>query len=76
MFYGSIIAKFFGVLIVFILRFFYSILTSKKIKSFYEIWEGSKYDDLADNISYEMIYIFIGIIFIFLSCWFLMTIKL
>ena len=74
MFYGSIIARFFGVLIVLILSFFYSILTGNKIKSFSEIWKGPDYDDLADNASYEMKFIIIGVVFIFVTCWFLMKI--
>lgn len=76
MFYGSIIARFFGVLVVLILHFFYSILTGNNIKSFSEIWKGSNYDDLADNTSYEMKFIIIGIGFIFVVCWFLMKIHL
>ncbi len=76
MFYGSIIARFFGVMIVLIIRFFYSVLTGKKIKTFADIWKGPVYDDLADNASYEMKFILIGVIFIFIACWFLMKIPL
>ena len=59
MFYGSIIARFFGVLIVLILCFFYSLVTGNKTKSFAEIWKGPDDDDLADNASYEMKFIII-----------------
>lgn len=75
MFYGSIIARFFGVLIVLLLRFFYSVITGNKIKSFSEIWKGPDYDDLADHASYEMKFILIGVVFIFVGCWLLMKIH-
>ncbi len=76
MFYGAIIARFLGVLIVLILRFCYSVVTGSKVKSFSEIWKGPDYDDLADKASYEMKFIIIGVVFIFVTCWFLMKIHL
>ncbi|MCD4746353.1 MAG: hypothetical protein K8R58_08645 [Bacteroidales bacterium] len=76
MFYGSVIARFFGVLVVWTLRFLYSLITGKKIKAFIEIWKGPDYDDLADNASYEMKFIIIGVVFIFVTCWLLMKVHL
>jgi len=75
MFYGSFIARFFGVLLVWFVRIFYSLIKGGKIKSFKEIWNIPNYDDLANKASYEMKFIVIGVIFIFIICWFLMKIH-
>ena len=76
MFYGSIIFRFFGVLVVWLLRLLYSLITRKKIKTFLEIWKGSDYDDLANSASYEMKFIVIGFIFLMIVCWYLAKIHL
>lgn len=76
MFYGSVIARFFGVLVVFLLRTIYSIVTGKKIKSFSEVWRGPQYDDAVNYASYEMKHIVIGIIVIFVTFWLLMKITI
>jgi len=76
MFYGSVIVRFFGVLVVWCLNFIISLMAGRRIKSFTEIWKGPDNKDFANNASYEMKFIIIGVVFIFVLCWFLMKIKI
>ena len=71
MFYGSIVFRFFGVLVVFILRLIFSVLTRKKIMSFSDIWKGPESDDLADYAGNEMLHNFIGFVFVLFIGWLL-----
>jgi cytosine/uracil/thiamine/allantoin permease len=59
MFYGSILFKFVGVIVIWFLKSIFSF----KIASFVNIWKGeksNKSNDLADHLSSETIQIFIG----------------
>ncbi len=71
MFYGSIVFRFFGVLIVFILHLVFSFFTQKKFISFLDIWNGNKNDDIVNSTKSEIIYIFIGFVFVLFICWLL-----
>jgi cytosine/uracil/thiamine/allantoin permease len=61
MFYGSILFKLVGVIVIWLLKSLFSL----RIISFNHIWKGdesNKSDDLADHLSSETIQIFIGFI--------------
>lgn len=63
MFYGSIIFRFIGVLIRWVFEgIIFKLVRKGKIKSFKEVWNGPYSDDLANNASYEISNIIIGII--------------
>jgi len=76
MFYGSVVFRFFGALVLWMFDFFYSLLVRKKIKTFREIWIGPESDDFADHSAYELKQIIIGVIFLFVSCSLLMKVSL
>ena len=59
MFYGSILFKLVGVIVIWLLKSLFSL----KIASFSSIWKGGKSnesDDLVDHLSSETIQIFVG----------------
>lgn len=59
MFYGSIVFKLVGVIVIWLLKSLFSL----RIASFAHIWKGGKSnesDDLADHLSSETIQIFVG----------------
>ena len=61
MFYGSILFKFIGVIVI----WFTKSLFNLRVASFKDIWNGGKAnesDDLTDYLSSEIIQIFIGFI--------------
>jgi len=64
MFYGSILFRFLGVIIILIYRNLFALIKKKKVISFGEVWSISNNSDPVNAFSYEMICIIIGVIFI------------
>ena len=69
MFFGSIVFRFFGVLLRWVVINFYALFTRKeKRKRFTDIWKGKQDNYLSSDASYEMSNILIGVIFILIVC--------
>lgn len=76
MFYGSIIFRFFGVLLRWLVINIGAILFKKEKKvGFKEIWGAKQDNDFASMATYEMSDIFIGFIFILAICALLFFLK-
>jgi len=63
MFYGSIIFRFLGVLVLFVYKNLIALIRNSKKVSFREAWSIPNYSDNTDSASYEMKCILIGFIF-------------
>jgi hypothetical protein len=64
MFYGSILFRFLGVLVILVYKNLISLIKKRKMIPFSQVWSISKSSDPTDSFSYEMICIIIGVIFI------------
>lgn len=69
MFYGSIIFRFFGVLLRWVVMNCWVLLSRKgESVSFKDVWKGKLDNDFASGASYEMSDILIGVFFILIVC--------
>jgi len=64
MFYGSILFRFFGVLVILVYKNLFALGRRRKLISFNEIWSYTDESDPINSISYEMKCIIIGAFFL------------
>ena len=72
MFFGSIIFRFFGVLLILVVKNILALIKGRKGTTFEDVWSLSKYSDAINGFSYEMICIVIGAVFLLTICVILM----
>jgi len=72
MFYGYYIFEFFGALLKWLIQFPISLFKNLKIKSFIEIWKGTKSNDGADTLMYGFSNIALGAVVIAFLIYFIL----
>lgn len=65
MFYGSVVFRFIGTLVRWIVFFISNVILNKKILSFKEVWNGPKSNDSINFASYEFSNILLGMFSLF-----------
>jgi len=66
MFYGSYVFEFVGVLVRYLFQLIQWLFTKKKVKSFKELWDGPVSEDPKNSVSYGMVSIILGMLFLML----------